>query len=533
MEDKQKRKKEKLRKMLSTAALSVAVISWYTTASGLNLYVFTHLWQAYVISAALQGALFSLSLQGFDILIGLKKAWKKILFAVVWICLLATSSIFSYIYISGDVYSDKLLREDAQKIFDTYCLEKNYELFSLSNELLNGTDDKGGIEAEMLEYVKTLAITENGIELSQNNNKQIQDMKDSLMSYSYSETNVRGNEKSNYANTIYIINYIDVVLTGKYIENDIESLKKEIQNAKETITYIEARINSNIELKQETASHYQNRLGTFIESVSDSYKDLRRKLDEILDEIDSLQDNLVNLNMEKELIDKVDTMINNIVGSMESDLYRQVLQIRSEMNAEEINTESMQQIAEEIYNILLENNITADDERLIGYAQFKSNIKKYEVLIQTRKGIEKEIDELYTLTNVTEEIHQEETSTSNMELAESSVGDVLTADKDLWINYWKNHLDFLKHSIQTLYIGDFNLSESEIDELNGSIESIEVRERLYLSDLNDFERAFSLLFGSNPKHPYKTLLLFSFCFSFGIDLFSVLMSFLLYIFRTK
>lgn len=530
MEDNQKRKK--LRKMLSTAALSVAVISWYTTANGLNLYVFSHLWQAYVISAALQGVLFSLSLQGLDIIIGLKKAWKRILFVVAWMCLLATSSIFSYIYISGDVYSDKLLREDAQKIFDTYCLEKNYELFSLSNELLNGMDGKGGIEAEMLEYVKTLAITENGIELSQNNKKQIQDMKDSLMSYSYNGTNVRENEKSNYANTVYIINYIDVVLTGKYTENDIESLKKEVQNVKETITYIEDRINGNIELKQETASYYQSRLETFIESTSDAYKDLRGKLDEILDEIDSLQDNLANLNMEKELIDKVDTMINNIVGSMESDLYRQVVQIRSEMNAEEINTKSVQQIAEEIYNILLENNTTADDERLIDYAQFKRNIKKYEVLIQTRKDIEKEIDELYTLTNVTEEVYQEETTTSNMGLAESSVGNVLTEDKDLWINYWKNHLDFLKHSIQTLYIGDFDLNDIEINELIESIESIEVRERLYLSDLNDFERAFSLLFGSNPKHPYKTLLLFSFCFSFGIDLFSVLMSCLLYIFRT-
>lgn len=34
----------KLRKMLSTAALSVALISWYTTANGLHQYVFRSIW---------------------------------------------------------------------------------------------------------------------------------------------------------------------------------------------------------------------------------------------------------------------------------------------------------------------------------------------------------------------------------------------------------------------------------------------------------------------------------------------------------
>ena len=71
------------------------------------------------------------------------------------------------------------------------------------------------------------------------------------------------------------------------------------------------------------------------------------------------------------------------------------------------------------------------------------------------------------------------------------------------------------------------LDERQISNL---IAEIEEKERLYLSDLNDFERAWELLWGG---HPYKTSLKFSCVVSAGIDLLSVLMSILLYIFKKK
>lgn len=188
------------------------------------------------------------------------------------------------------------------------------------------------------------------------------------------------------------------------------------------------------------------------------------------------------------------------------------------------------------FSTLLENGVTADDERLVYYARFKSDIRKYEVVVQAKEDILEEIDCLYALSNKVEEIYQEENGTAKAELQidstsvqnSNSLSQDLTEDKDTWVRYWRGRLNTLKSNYQKLCQGGLNVEDTE-----SLIESIEERERLYLSDLNDLERSFSLLFGVKPKHPYKIMLVFSFCFSFGIDLFSVLMSCLLYLFRDK
>ena len=120
--------------------------------------------------------------------------------------------------------------------------------------------------------------------------------------------------------------------------------------------------------------------------------------------------------------------------------------------------------------------------------------------------IDDEIQSLYNLESIAE-------------LTQETDGNIA------WSDYWQMHLNALKRSAQKLQAGGL---DGEI--ISNLIIKLERTERLYLSDLNDFERAWELLFG---PHPYKALLRFSFFFSFGIDLFSVFMSCLLYLLRPK
>ena len=96
--------------------------------------------------------------------------------------------------------------------------------------------------------------------------------------------------------------------------------------------------------------------------------------------------------------------------------------------------------------------------------------------------------------------------------------------KEKWISYWQKHLNSLKNNAKMLQAGGL-----DGDTINELVNSLEKKERMYLSDLNDFERAYRLLF----EHPYKVMLIFSLAISFAIDLFAVCMSGLLYLLKQK
>lgn len=536
LQSEKKDKNTELRKMLSTAAISVALISWFTTANGLHAYVFKHIWQAYVMSAALQGALFSLSIRGVELFFDFAQKWKKISLVFVWMCLLFTSSIFSYVYISRDVYTDTLLREDAQRIFSTYCLEKNFELLDESDKLLNGIDDENGIQAKMDEYIKTLAVTKDGVSFSEVDLKNINDLETLIKTY----VNKTSLGDSVYVDTEILTTYLKKVSNGKYLDHDVQILLSEAEGIVKKIDSRMQMIEKEIGLEENNRDGIIERLKTFRNTTNDAYRKLEEELRVVNENIVKLRGKLGKLNNEKENVSKVKTVINGIVGSKESTIYQEVVNIQTQMNAEKIDVNEVREISERIYNTLLESGEDPEEEKLAGYVEFKNNLKKYEAIISAQQAIEDEIKKLYNLSDKNEEflatdelLEQQEkaVSNSNLNIDEIQKGinsNRLTMDETIWNNYWQMRLNSLRNNVQKLQSGGL-----KPEKINKMLEEIEVRERLYLSDLNDFERAINLLFGKEPKHPYKVLLRFSFFFSFGIDLFSVLMSCLLYIFKSK
>ena len=547
--------KARIRKMLSTAALSVALISWYTTANGLHQYVFRTIWQAYIVSAALQGALFTLSIRGIKLFLQLKKRdekgiisafktlIKRIAFVCVWFCLLCASSIFSYVYISHDVYSDKLLMEDAHRILQIFCLTENYKLDAAANELLNGTGNYDGLAASMDSYISKLAILENGIDLSESDNdKELQALRSSLLPYS----STLGGTKyfSDCIDTTHLISSLDIIQTGHYTEQNIASVEGHEKNIREAIGHKKSTKEKDREGKIEERKSCQRRLETFSNTNNPTYLGLLDTLEELRKDIDTLDVTISHLDEELSCINNVSTVIDSIKNSMASSLYGDVREIRSVMNtmklnAEEIlsasgstddktrsnfytNIDRLQSASESIYNTLIENSstITADDPRLAGYSDFQNNLHKYRIVVETQKLINNEIASLYN-------------SESVAALAPDMYTDVLTDEKEEipkkmdehWVEYWQDHLNNLKNSAQQLQDGGLH-----IEKVNTLVQEIDSNERLYLSDLNDFELAWTLLRGT---HPYKVQLRVALCFAFGIDLFSVFMSFLLYFFRSR
>lgn len=492
----------KLRAVLKTSALSTALISWYTTANGLHEYVFRNIWMAYVVSAALQGALFALSIRGIGLLLGFKSNWKRAGLGLVWTCLLLASSTFSYVYISRDVYTDQLLLEDAHRVFREECLTENYRLRSSADQLLISSESGESILEAMDKYVSSLAILENGVNLTEDgSNQKLSNLRTSLLPYAYNNT-------LDCIDTSNLVGYIDKILTGRFTAQDITDTINITQKLDDAIEDRKSAKEDDRTIKTTDREEYQERLRSFTNTNSPDYQRLNQTVTELTEDIDALSAIITALTDEKLIIGQVPIVLQSVSNSMSVSLYNNVREIRVAMNQEKINTEQVKMLAGEIYNTLLENNsnIAVDDSRLTGYSSFKSNLEKYAAVIEAQQQIDDEIQSLYNLESIAE-------------LTQETDGNIA------WSDYWQMHLNALKRSAQKLQAGGL---DGEI--ISNLIIKLERTERLYLSDLNDFERAWELLFG---PHPYKALLRFSFFFSFGIDLFSVFMSCLLYLLRPK
>jgi hypothetical protein len=130
-------------KILRYAAASLSVISWITTAEGLKQFVFTHLWQAYVTSFAVQSTLLVFSLMFINFYFkmknieNLKVRFRRLLvysMIIFYIITLAFSSTFSYVFIANNVYADVRLKDNNITI-DKFLKKESYTLRNVNNAI--------------------------------------------------------------------------------------------------------------------------------------------------------------------------------------------------------------------------------------------------------------------------------------------------------------------------------------------------------------------------------------------------------------
>lgn len=469
-----------VRNLLASAALATALISWIATAEGMNTYVFEHYWQAAIFSAAIQGTLFAFSVQAIPLMKKLK-AMGRVAMIILWIALLCSSSIFSYVYMSQSVYSDKLLEDDANRILSTTCLEK----YMVLGDILD--IQKDAQETDLGKYITLLASREETIVLSEESLSIIDGLINDINSEVISDI---------ITSKDLIIPILNNMKAGKYSSSDIASLKEYIN---EEILTIKAEIDackSNISSYDTKITEWNGRLLTFNDVSSIAYSSL---LEQILDaEQDRKNADERRKNLEKYVgrLETSKTSIDYIENSLEKELYDKTLELRKYMNEEDLDVDKIQQCAEEIYEVLLDNNVSASDERLVEYREFRNNVNEYKVMMTSKTAIELAIKYLYDYSTMSREINEN------------------WHDKIIQIQ------DITKDIPQIYFDTYGQVTKTEI------VEEMSALDRLYLSDLNKFELMWTLLF--NSVHTYKTLLLFSVVMAFGLDLFSFGVGMLLY-----
>lgn len=479
-----------VRRLLASSALSSAIISWIATAQGLHIYVFSYYWQAAIISAAIQGTLFAFSIKAIPLMKKLR-IMGKFAMVILWICILLSSSIFSYVYISKNVYSDKLLQNDSNRIMLTQYLE----IYSLLDDIIE--ENKKELESEMAEYITLLADDDGMIEVNEEDKEDIKRIKNNIEGY------VQGN----------VIVLLGNIQLGSYSENDIQTLNDMLDNEQQDNNTQIENIQQQMDRKKEQVLAINERLKTFRSTDSEVYKNLTDELSELNIQIEKLQQNLDDLNNRTRNLNECKNKIKYVEGGLERKLYNEALELRKYLNQDKLNTNGLIEIVEKIYNDLFAYNISSNDPRLLEYKNFKNNVTQYALLVEKKEIISNDREKVYAIISENEKDEEKENE-------EIDYG---------WKEISSNLQNILK-DIPQAYFDEFILkSKNENQEYlskNEIIELIMNMDRLYLSDLNDFERAWTLLW--SDIHIYKTLLWFSVIFAFGMDLFSFGTGVLLY-----
>lgn len=174
-------------RIVKVAAFCFSIISWIATAEGLKNYVFDLWWEAYLISFGIQSILFVFNLklpQYFK-----KMKWfSKIAFAILYIIILASSSIFSFVYIcTSAMYSKSIGYTDADIILNAqyseikektndYINEDMKVLLILAGIQISQLQDElpktNGVSLEELQRIETVAKQEYDLSVIERKGKE-------------------------------------------------------------------------------------------------------------------------------------------------------------------------------------------------------------------------------------------------------------------------------------------------------------------------------------------------------------------------
>lgn len=573
-----------LRKLFISTSLSTALISFASTMGGLQLYIFQNNFiSAFVLSGAVQGALFGISTEFFGIFSKFSRKISKTAFIIIWILLLSFSSGFSYVGISKTAYPDDVLKADAEQIMLQYCLDTDYELLDytkkIEKEYLN----------DIYDYLDTLNGGVSGFIVSQQDKQIFENQKSTLKKYQIINeidnpdgTKTNASEIKAILDTEMLCIYIDTIKEGNYgnslgaYKNELASKIKEAADSKNE--YDEKYEDENKLIAGDPSSEnelaqlgYNGRLAQFRNLSDPNYKKLQQDIataeanKKIFKALSGQLDDFV-----KYLEECQRFIENDFETGVENDIYQKTRQLKEEINKEGINTDTVISISEAIYNKLIENNTSADDERIKGYVTFKNNINAYKTVIEQRQCLEEEIKDLndyssalllgatVDLADISADTDEKPSDSSEDATPANHIEDIklmVPADRSesdkMWEITWSNHLLKIQSVIKELpneyrktgnsaiekYLANTsedNRAGADSDDVislpkkkTKYLEEISDIRRLYLLDINDFDRAWTLLFASFHPLKYKLMLFVSIVIAFGLDLISFAMGCLL------
>lgn len=495
-----------IQKYLSLAAAGLSLVSFYTTAQGLNEFVFqSKPWQAYIISGAIQISLFILNLK---LLHYLKR--KGVIAIILWILTLSASVTFSYVYISNEIYDDKLYYSDVDRIMTEKIMEISFE----TNDYLVAY--KNYCKTVIDTYCSNL-ITENSQETSENNTV----IHNALLNCqtTLTQTNLYKSNNTIMKVVVTELNILHESLSSNYSDSEIDTVLTSLDILKENLKAFFSNEEASKQTTYEIWLKINERLKQYSNFNDPAFISLQSENDKNQETINT---HINNINEINSAISAIDSCITKIKDEKENNIINKITTIRQnlllEMNKEELNSENIQTYMDEIYQVLIQENTSSTSYQLKNYYTFKEALALYSQL----QMLQNQNQELLSVLDATRtNSPTTETSIFNFENPESIA---------LWKEQWYQHLSNVRNILrecplpQDLIIEIQAISDTHAELLTTDkntitfiereqlLNNISTMERNYLDNINKMEKAGNLLHSK-----YKAMALFSLIVALFLD----------------
>lgn len=491
------------KKVCTRVLVGVALVSFFTTYHGLKEFVFNEDWQALLISLAIQLILFGLNSK----LVYYCEKYNAIFIIVLWILMLLASSIFSYVYIVNEIYTDEIYYGDAERTLDEEFIKKGYayenyidlcakevikDLNVYTNKSVGDTDSELGVDTAY--YIKSIE----SIVLS--------------MSEEYRE------------NVHVHTNEIDVILKAleqKYESEEIDSAIEKISTSIETLRSTKDNIKKDITDNDAKWKGVNKRLEQYSNFKDSEFLDLQKSNNE-------RETKSINMNKDYNSVDNIigiaESCIKDLAnqknlnkGNLMTDLKKQ---IRSEINKDSSETNNLNSLTDSMYELLIAQGLTDGSTEIEAFMEFKNMVM---ILGELKEG-QRKIEVL--LGGLDEQ---------RKALSLGNKDEKLDFEYNNWKNGWQDKLNSLRDIVKGLPISaeiwvnnaPSTLKSLEINRIN-EIDSISKMERRYLVKLNKLEKSINLLFSK-----YKFMAIFSFIVAIFLDITGALAGAFLYVMSLK
>ena len=480
---------EKIISVFSIAGLMTAFISLITTQQGLKQYTFSEDWQAFFISFSIQSALFVCNMKGPEILKALAGG-KKFVLIFFYTIVLMSSSCFSFVYIVDTAYPEEVFHNDANRIMTDEFLEIDYML----NENISNKSQKTVEEIE--NYLNVLLSSRN------TNNEQI----DLTLYISKLQESDEGSEDDSI-----LINNLKEINKSVFNEDKLENVKLLIEQTLKTLKSHHKDLQKQLQSISDTYNLEVQRLTSFKSTGSDEYGKAEKNVGDSKEQADKITADIENNKKKQNILVQLQYELDNIGIGLEFNIKKKVDNIYQLLNNDLLDEEVWDDTIEEIYDILIQNDVERGDSRIDDYPEFKNNSIQYKNQKLLCAKIEKNIENLYNIYN-----------DMNVKTDENS-----NEWKQKWLSQFEEMRSILKEA--PAYAFDKTLNEN-INSRSKTIKRLSNQERLYVTDLNEFEKAWSLLFST---HEYKGMVIFAAIFAIFLDIFSAVMGILVHLYRNS
>ena len=462
------------------AGIATASVSLVTTASGFSSFL-PQPWQTVLISSAVQFFLLALNIKFIEIWTSIQSGAKWIM-PIILAFLLFISSSFSFVYMTETAYPKAVFIEDAERILDTTVFEHDLDL----NEALKKELDS-----------------------ATNSNSVISDYLDSLERYSsggaaFPDFSSVTSSMKGHKDLIDILYVIENLSSETYNRETMDNLKEAIESKIELLNKMIETNQINIESFNEDNKGLNGRLEPIHDITDPVYINLVAERDNNIERIEGLLEANKEYSEEISLLNTASGLIGNIEGNNSLHLQSSAISVRELLTASDFNENDFKKSIEEVHKYLLGSNISKDHDLIKNYDTFLREASLYAEIRTAQVIVENEIEELQKRST---------------EVTTNGIGDISDEEElSNWKRYWHNRVIALRTVLKSIPSETLADSNYSIKSRGSLLSKLDEMERLYLSDLNSFEKAWTILIG---PHRYKMSVVFCLIFAVSFDLISL------------